>query len=71
MVTGVPDLDAMSLNLTSPTPDGNFAVTQCSHIFPEAPGNVEIDGSTAKASSASTVLLALRIVNRVEIAPGA
>ncbi|KAI0661851.1 hypothetical protein C8Q70DRAFT_1052152 [Cubamyces menziesii] len=25
MVTGVPDLDAMSLNLTSPTPDGNFA----------------------------------------------
>ncbi|KAI0324738.1 hypothetical protein GY45DRAFT_1349243 [Cubamyces sp. BRFM 1775] len=54
MVTGVPDLDAMSLNLTPSTPDGNFAVTQCSHIFPDALGNVEIDGSTAKASSPFT-----------------
>ncbi|KAI0666036.1 hypothetical protein C8Q78DRAFT_985193 [Trametes maxima] len=48
MVTGVPDLDAVSLNLTLGAPDGNFAVTQCSHIFPDALGNIEVGGSTTK-----------------------
>ncbi|KAI9065041.1 hypothetical protein FKP32DRAFT_1675063 [Trametes sanguinea] len=48
MVTGVPDMDAVSLNLTPASPDGDFTVTRCSYIFPEALGNMEIAGATAK-----------------------
>ncbi|KAJ8475089.1 hypothetical protein ONZ51_g6793 [Trametes cubensis] len=60
MVTGLPDFEAMSLNLTPPAPDGDFAVTKCSHIFPDALGNVEIGRSTAKDHEVATVWAILK-----------
>ncbi|EIW52497.1 uncharacterized protein TRAVEDRAFT_52941 [Trametes versicolor FP-101664 SS1] len=47
MVTGLPDYQALSLNLTPALPNNDFAMTQCSHIFPEVWGNIVIGGSAA------------------------
>ncbi|CDO74379.1 hypothetical protein BN946_scf184816.g2 [Trametes cinnabarina] len=50
----------MSLHLTPASPDCNFTVTQCSHIFPEALGNIEVGGATAKEYEAATVWTILK-----------
>ncbi|KAI0641332.1 hypothetical protein C8Q79DRAFT_1014286 [Trametes meyenii] len=74
MVTGVPDLDAVSLNLTPGVPDGNFAVTRCSHIFPDVLGNVEVGGSTMKYEAATVWTILQRFGYRdvcAELGPAA
>ncbi|KAJ2973625.1 hypothetical protein NUW54_g12032 [Trametes sanguinea] len=71
MVTGVPDMDAVSLNLTPASPDGDFTVTRCSYIFPEALGNMEVAGATAKVRSASAAISVVSIANGAGAAPGA
>lgn len=70
MVTGLPDYQALSLNLTPALPNNDFAMTQCSHIFPDALGNIAVGGSATKVSRASTVISVVRIANTAGTAPG-
>lgn len=66
MVTGLPDYQALSLNLTPALPNNDFAMTQCSHIFPEVLGNIVIGGSAANVSHASVFVSVWELLTQQE-----